>query len=64
MTTSERLILMVNQTAKRKREPEKFKEVMLERMIQEGDFTEEEKTALKQELLKMSQQQKRRMHND
>lgn len=53
MTTGEGLVLMVNQMMKYKKNPEKFKKEMLEMMIQDKDYTAEEKQALKEELSKM-----------
>lgn len=57
MTTAERVVLMINQLTayKPKSRQEKFKRELINLILADEDFTQDEKAAVREELAKMSE---------
>ena len=57
MTTAERVVLMINQLTayKPKSRQEKFKRELINLILADEDFTQDEKVAVREELAKMSE---------
>lgn len=58
MTTAERVVLMINQLTayKPKSRQEKFKRELINLILADEDFTQDEKAAVREELAKMLEQ--------